>query len=109
MQRRTFVAAAAAAAAAPVLGWGYAAPPFKISLAQWSLHKALFAKELDHLDFARVARGDFGIEAIEYVNVFFKEKARDARYLAEMNRRAAGEGSLEGQAFWLPPSVVPRE
>ncbi|MGE0439318.1 MAG: sugar phosphate isomerase/epimerase family protein [Gemmatimonadales bacterium] len=67
-------------------------PPFKISLAQWSLHKALQSKQLDHLDFARVARRDFGIEAIEYVNSFFKDKARDARYLAEMNRRAADEG-----------------
>ncbi|MDI1290395.1 MAG: twin-arginine translocation signal domain-containing protein, partial [bacterium] len=26
-------------------------PLFKISLAEWSLHRALFAKELDHLDF----------------------------------------------------------
>ena len=30
------------------------APPFTISLAQWSFHKALFAKQMDHLDFARV-------------------------------------------------------
>ena len=76
---------------APTAGWGQTAP-FKISLAQWSFHRALFAKELDHLDFARTARGDFGIEAIEYVNVFFKDKAGDASYLAEMNRRANGEG-----------------
>jgi sugar phosphate isomerase/epimerase len=65
---------------------------FKISLAQWSLHRALQAKELDHLDFARVARRDFGIDAIEYVNSFFKDKATDRAYLAEMNRRAEGEG-----------------
>ena len=63
--------------------------PFKISLAQWSFHRALRARELDHLDFARVARQDFGIGAIEYVNVFFADKARDRAYLAEMNRRAA--------------------
>jgi sugar phosphate isomerase/epimerase len=65
---------------------------FKISLAQWSLHRALQAKELDHLDFARVARRDFGIGAIEYVNSFFKDKATDRAYLAEMNHRADGEG-----------------
>jgi sugar phosphate isomerase/epimerase len=68
------------------------AVPFKISLAQWSFHKALFAKQMDHLDLARVARRDYGIEAIEYVNVFFKEKATDAAYLAEMNTRARSEG-----------------
>lgn len=69
-----------------------AAPPFRISLAQWSFHKALFAKQMDHLDFARVARRDYGIEAIEYVNSFFKDKAADAAYLAEMNKRAKDEG-----------------
>jgi sugar phosphate isomerase/epimerase len=68
------------------------APLFRISLAQWSFHKTLQAKQLDHLDFAKVARQEFGLEAIEYVNVFFKDKARDAGYLAEMNRRAASEG-----------------
>ena len=93
MDRREFVVGTASILALPTLPLFGAAPaPFKISLAQWSLHKALFAKELDHLDFARVARRDFGIEAIEYVNVFFKDKARDAGYLAEMNRRAADEG-----------------
>ena len=52
---------------------------FKISLAQWSLHRTLRAEELDNLDFARVAKQDFGIEAIEYVNQFFKDKARRRR------------------------------
>ena len=69
-----------------------AASPFKISLAQWSLHRALQAREIDNLDFARLAREDFRIEAIEYVNAFFKDKARDAAYLAEMNRRARDHG-----------------
>lgn len=67
-------------------------PLFRISLAEWSLNRAIFAKQLDHLDFARVARRDFGIEAVEYVNVFFKDRARDQAYLTEMNRRANGEG-----------------
>ena len=53
-------------------------PLFKISLAQWSLHRELGAKKLDHLDFAKTARRDFGIEGIEYVTRFFKDKARDA-------------------------------
>jgi L-ribulose-5-phosphate 3-epimerase len=70
-------------------------PPFDISLAQWSLHRTLRAGELDHLDFARVARQEFGIAAIEYVNTFFMDKARDAAYLAEMNRRAADQGVVQ--------------
>lgn len=71
------------------------APLFKISLAQWSFHRALQAGQLDHLDFAKVARRDFNLDAIEYVNVFFMDKAKDAAYLAEMNRRAAGEGVFQ--------------
>jgi len=61
---------------------------FKISLAQWSLHRALFKKELDNLDFVKVAKKDFGISAVEYVNQFFQDKAKDNNYLREMNRRA---------------------
>lgn len=63
--------------------------PFEISLAQWSLHRTIRAGKLDHLDFASVTRKEFGIGAVEYVNQFFKDKAGDQEYLAEMNQRAA--------------------
>jgi L-ribulose-5-phosphate 3-epimerase len=65
---------------------------FQISLAQWSLHRALFSKQLDNLDFAKVAKSDYGIDAIEYVNQFFKDKAKDRKYLAEMKKRAGDLG-----------------
>jgi L-ribulose-5-phosphate 3-epimerase len=45
---------------------------FKISLAEWSLHKALFAKKIDNLDFPKIAREQYGIEGVEFVNQFFK-------------------------------------
>lgn len=67
-------------------------PLFRISLAQWSLHRTLFEKKLDNLDFAKTARNDFGIEAVEYVNQFFKDKAQDQKYLAEMKKRASDLG-----------------
>lgn len=108
--RRRFLGAAAGLAAAGLTArWGVADDakvPFKISLAQWSLHKALFAKEIDPLDFARVSKEQCGIDAIEYVNQFYKDKAKDESYLAELNKRANdlgvtqnlimcdGEGSL---------------
>ena len=66
--------------------------PLKISLAQWSLHQALQQKRLDHLDFASKAANTFGIYAVEYVNQFFKDKATDSFYLAEMNKRASDAG-----------------
>jgi len=66
---------------------------FNISLAQWSLHRTIRdQKAMDNLDFAAVARNDFGIEAVEYVNQFFMDKATDESYLAEMNKRAADNG-----------------
>jgi sugar phosphate isomerase/epimerase len=65
---------------------------FDISLAQWSLHRTLRAGKLDNLDFAKTAKSEFGISAIEYVNSFFKEHAQDAAYLSEMKKRAEGEG-----------------
>ena len=34
---------------------------FRISLAQWSLHRTLRSGGLDHLDFARVAKRDYGV------------------------------------------------
>jgi len=66
--------------------------PFQISLAQWSLHRALFEGTVDTLDFAQTARRDFELEAIEYVNVFFKDRAGDFAYLRELRTRADGEG-----------------
>ena len=65
---------------------------FDISLAQWSLNRMLFADELDPLDFARFARDEFGIQAIEYVNTFYKDKATDSVYLKELKQRADDHG-----------------
>lgn len=87
---------------------------FSISLAQWSLHRSLQSGQLNHLDFAKKA-ASFGIYAIEYVNTFFKDKAGDAGYLAEMNRRAEGEGvkqlliMIDGEGGLAEPDPVVRK
>lgn len=65
---------------------------FDISLAEWSLHKSLRAGKLDNLDFAKVTKREFGIDAVEYVNQFFADKAKDKKYLTELKKRAEGEG-----------------
>lgn len=72
------------------------APLYRISLAQWSLHRNLFDGELDNLDFASTAREEFGIDAVEYVNQFFMDQATNRSYLQKMKRRAdeAGVESL---------------
>ncbi|MCU0866084.1 MAG: sugar phosphate isomerase/epimerase [Planctomycetes bacterium] len=104
VDRRRFLAAATGFCGVGLLGGGRGLaaalprfvrplppPLFEISLAQWSLHKTLFAKELDNLDFPKAARG-FGITGIEYVNSFWKDKAKDAKYVAELKKRCADEG-----------------
>jgi sugar phosphate isomerase/epimerase len=69
---------------------------FKISLAEWSLHRRLFAdpsKTVDmNLDFPRMAREEFGIGAVEFVNQFFKDKARNQGYLKALKKRANDQG-----------------
>lgn len=65
---------------------------FKISLAEWSLHRALFNRNMTNLDFPKVAREDFGIEAIEYVSQFFKDKAKDLAYLKILKGRCKDQG-----------------
>ena len=68
--------------------------PFKISLAQWSLNNRLFGRRepvLDNLDFAVEAK-KLGFEAVEYVNQFFMDKAKDTDYINEMKKRAEDNG-----------------
>ena len=60
---------------------------FKISLAEWSLHKAIFDGKIDNLDFAKTAKEEFKINAVEYVNQFFADKAKDMDYLGELKKR----------------------
>jgi len=101
--RREFLTGAAATGV--TIGWGVLAaagcrpgrkepaqPLFRISLAEWSLHRALQSGEMSNLDFPGRARNDFGIEGIEYVNSFFKDKARDEAYLAELAGRCDDAG-----------------
>jgi len=64
-----------------------AEPLYRISLAEWSLHRTLGAGKMTNLDFPRVAKEEFGIDAIEYVNSFFKDKAKDQAYLTELKKR----------------------
>lgn len=69
-----------------------AAPLFEISLAQWSLHKALYAKEMTNLEFPVMTKQAWGITAVEYVNSFMKEESRDPRYVEELRSITEGEG-----------------
>jgi len=106
LDRRSFLKSAAVTGAALGLGttagttlWAAAAtqtPLFKISLAEWSFHRMLQAGELDNLDFPALAIREFGIDCVEYVNIFFMDKARDDAYLAELKKRCDDLGVTSG-------------
>ena len=66
-------------------------PPLKISLAQWAINPELRSGKIDNLDFAKEA-SKHGIHAVEYVNQFFMDKAKDKKYLGEMKKRAVDHG-----------------
>lgn len=84
--------AGAAAAAAPLQAASEDLP-YKISLAEWSLHRNMLDRgDMDALNFGPIAKNTFNIDAVEYVNQMFFDKATDMAYLAEMRRRAEGEG-----------------
>jgi len=69
---------------------GDRAPLFRISLAQWSLHRALYEGGMDPLDFPAVATRDYGLDAVEYVNSFYRELP--SGWVRELNSRCASEG-----------------
>lgn len=66
---------------------------FPISLAQWSLHRALRSGALDPAEFPLAAKRDYGIDAVEYVNTFLMRgdpKAtlpQDAQWLSTLRKR----------------------
>lgn len=102
LNRREFLRRSAGATAALALGGCVgsatpeeAGPLYEISLAEWSLNKALFGRdpelELDNLEFAAKAR-ELGCGGVEYVNQFFKDKAGDEAYLGKLNQAAADAG-----------------
>ncbi len=64
----------------------------KISLAQWSLNKAFFGGTMDAEDFAEIAKSTFNIDAIEYVNSFYKDNASDENFWSIMRMKAEDSG-----------------
>lgn len=97
LNRRSTLAGAAALGAIAFSQPVFAAKndKYKLSLAEWSLHRRIFERDgypkLDHLDFPKVTRS-LGIEGCEYVSTCFADKLAKEPYLKELKTRAAGEG-----------------
>ncbi|MCI0418204.1 MAG: sugar phosphate isomerase/epimerase [Acidobacteria bacterium] len=63
---------------------------FQISLAEWSLHKAIQGNLIKTLDFPRIARRTFGIEAVELMNTLLEVPTSE--YVARLKKNAQEEG-----------------
>ena len=85
-------AAGCALAGCEKIGLGGKKPKFSISLGEYSLHRALGSGQLDHLDFSRVTKEVYGIEAVEYWSNPFNGKVTSAEYVADLNKRAKDVG-----------------
>ncbi len=103
--RRSFIGMAGLAAGSALLNNLASAPAtaatakdpwFRISLAEWSFNRSLFANKMTNLDFPVVARRDFGIDSVEYVNQFWMDKAEDKAYLADLKKRCDDNGVKSG-------------
>lgn len=64
---------------------------FRISLAQWSLHKAIQSRLITNLDFPRIAREHFGIEGLEFVNQLWEAPTQS--YVARLKRNMQTAGT----------------
>ena len=90
--RSSFAAAATLPLTGRVMAQDEAKLPFKISLAGWSLHLAFFSGKLSHLEFPVIAKRDFGISGVEYVNQFWMAQAANQDYLKGLKQRADDNG-----------------
>jgi len=61
-----------------------------ISLAQWALVDEIKAGKWKTLDFAKIARNDFGLNGIEFVNTLFEVPTEG--YLKQLKKNAADNG-----------------
>jgi sugar phosphate isomerase/epimerase len=94
MRRRTLLHLSSlpfASALFAVRGAAQSGRRFPISLAQWSLHRAIQSRMMSNLDFPRVAREQFGIEGLEFVNQLWAAPTQD--YIATLKRNMNQTGT----------------
>ncbi|MCW5977052.1 MAG: sugar phosphate isomerase/epimerase [Bryobacteraceae bacterium] len=81
---------AAAAARLPAAGVQSGGKKFRISLAEWSLHRAIFSRLMTNLEFPRIAREQFGIEGLEFVNGLWEAPTADYLRTLKANMKSTG-------------------
>lgn len=67
-------------------------PVYKISLAEWSLNRSIRKGLLTNMDFPRITKETYGLDAVEYVSTFFRDKAEDTEYLTQLKNQCEKYG-----------------
>lgn len=65
---------------------------FRISLAEWSIHRSIESGKITNLDFPGIAKRNYGLDAVEYVSTFFNGKGEDPKYLATLKDSCSKNG-----------------
>ncbi len=90
-------------------------PRFKISLAEWSLHRALWKKEISNMDFPKIAKTVYNLDAVEWVSPFFGGKGQDSVYLQQLKDECTKYGvksliiMVDGEGNLADTSAARRE
>ncbi|MBM3814792.1 MAG: sugar phosphate isomerase/epimerase [Acidimicrobiia bacterium] len=92
MQRRHFLHLCGLTFATTTPGFpqGSTGKKLRISLAQWSLHKAIQSRLISNLDFPRIARDQFGIAGLEFVNALWEAPTQGYLQRLKNNMKQTG-------------------
>lgn len=99
--RREFLASGAAVGAGLALGAAGVSrvlaaaekkPPFKISVAEYSLHRLIAAGGLDPRDFGPFCKKNFDVDAVEHWMGPYADKGNDTAYIDAIHQRSKDAG-----------------
>ncbi|MFX0555871.1 sugar phosphate isomerase/epimerase family protein [Maribacter sp. CXY002] len=81
------------------------APFFKLSLAQWSMHKMIMEDGVDPYSFAEKAK-NWGFEGLEYVSQLYNPELSDANYSDEAMAAFVEKSNAEAQKHGLKNVLI---
>ncbi len=90
---------------------------FRLSLAQWSLHKAIFSNKMSPMDFAQKAN-ELGFDGLEYVSQLYKKEIKNSNIesvVDTLNARSKEYGiknvliMVDGEGSLASPDQVERK
>lgn len=82
-----------------------AAPFFKLSLAQWSIHRMIFQEGADPYTFAEKAKG-WGFEGLEYVSQLYRSTLEPAGYSPEAMQEFVDKCNSEAQKHGMTNLLI---